>query len=92
MPYRFIMVIGLALLPTTMAGCANQEAFTAADCAKCQQLGFTPGTQHYDTCLSNVQQQRTAGGSPRLNHFEIRPQHYLHPVPIDPNKRASASS
>jgi hypothetical protein len=30
MPYRFIMVIGLALLPTTMAGCANQEAFTAA--------------------------------------------------------------
>jgi hypothetical protein len=61
MPYRFIMVIGLALLPTTMAGCANQEAFTAADYAKCQQLGFTPGTQHYDTCLSNVHQQRTAG-------------------------------
>jgi hypothetical protein len=42
MPYRFIMVTGLALLPTTMAGCANQESFTAADYVKCQQLGFLP--------------------------------------------------
>jgi len=61
MPCRFIIAIGLALLPITIAGCANQEAFAAADYAKCQQLGFTPATQHYDMCLSEVQQQRTAG-------------------------------
>jgi hypothetical protein len=61
MPYRFIIVIGLALLPITMAGCVNQEAFAAADYAKCQQLGFAPGTQYYNMCLSQVQQQRTAG-------------------------------
>jgi hypothetical protein len=60
MPYRFIIAIGLALLPITMAGCANQEAFAAADYAKCQQLGFAPGTQYYNMCLSQVQ-QRTAG-------------------------------
>jgi hypothetical protein len=61
MPCRFIIAIGVALLPITVAGCANQEAFAAADYAKCQQLGFTPGTQHHEMCLSEVQQQRTGG-------------------------------
>ena len=61
MPYRFIMFTGFALLLATMLGCANQEVFAAADYAKCQQLGFTPGNQYYDMCLSNVQRQRTAG-------------------------------
>jgi hypothetical protein len=44
-----------------MAGCANQEAFAAADYAKCQQLWFAPETQYYNMCFSQVQQQRTAG-------------------------------
>jgi len=42
-----------------MVGCANQEAFAAANYAKCQQLGFAPETQYYNMCLSQVQQQRT---------------------------------
>jgi hypothetical protein len=30
------------------------------DYANCQKLGFNPGTQYYEMCLSEVQQQRTA--------------------------------
>jgi hypothetical protein len=64
MPYRFVISltsIGLAMLPVVvLLGCANQEAVAAVDYAKCQRLGFSPGTQYYEMCLSQVQQQRTA--------------------------------
>jgi hypothetical protein len=47
----------LALL---LAGCANQEAFTAVDHANCRKLGFDPGGEHYNMCLSEVQRRHTA--------------------------------
>ncbi len=53
-------LVGLAMLPAlVLVGCSNQEAFTPVDYAKCQKLGFGPGTEHYDMCLSEVHQQRT---------------------------------
>jgi hypothetical protein len=67
MPYCFVTrftLIGLAMLQVTVLfGCSNQEAFSVIDNAKCQKLGFNPGTQYYDMCLSQVQQQRTAAVS-----------------------------
>jgi outer membrane murein-binding lipoprotein Lpp len=53
-------VIGLAMvLVLVLGGCANQEVFTAVDNAKCRQLGFTPGSNDYDTCLSQVARRHT---------------------------------
>jgi hypothetical protein len=64
MSHRFFIrfpLVGMAMLSVMgLVGCSNQEAFTAMDCANCQKLGFNPGTQYYEMCLSEVQQQRTA--------------------------------
>jgi hypothetical protein len=54
-------LVGMAMLSVMgLVGCSNQAAFTAMDYANCQKLGFNPGTQYYEICLSEVQQQRTA--------------------------------
>jgi hypothetical protein len=64
MSHRFFIrfpPVGMAMLSVMgLVGCSNQEAFTAMDYANCQKLGFNPGTQYYEMCLSEVQQQRTA--------------------------------
>jgi hypothetical protein len=63
MPHCFFIrftLVGLAMFPVmVLMGCSNQGAFAAVDYAQCQKLGFNPGTQYYDMCLSEVQQQRT---------------------------------
>jgi hypothetical protein len=54
-------LVGMAMLSVMgLVGCSNQAAFTAMDYANCEKLGFNPGTQYYEMCLSEVQQQRTA--------------------------------
>jgi hypothetical protein len=64
MSHRFFIhfpLVGMAMLSVMgLVGCSNQAAFTAMDYANCQKLGFNPGTQYYEMCLSEVQQQRTA--------------------------------
>jgi uncharacterized lipoprotein NlpE involved in copper resistance len=64
MSHRFFIrftLVGMAMLSVMgLVGCSNQAAFTAVDYANCQKLGFNPGTQYYEMCLSEVQQQRTA--------------------------------
>lgn len=49
-----------ALLALTVASCASQPAFVAADYAKCQELGFERGSREYAMCLSEVQKRRTS--------------------------------
>lgn len=47
------------LFAIVLAGCSNGEAFIATDLAKCQSLGFSPGTGEYGLCLRQVRKQRT---------------------------------
>lgn len=47
------------LLALLLVGCSNREVFMAVDHAKCRELGFTSGGEHYDICLSEVKQRRT---------------------------------
>ena len=49
-----------ALFAIVLAGCSMGEAFTANDFAKCQRLGFPPGTGEYGLCLRQVRKQRTS--------------------------------
>jgi hypothetical protein len=72
-----------------MAGCANQEAFAAANYAKCQQLGFGPETQYYKkpsitTCVSH----RCSSNVLSPNQYQVKPQQFPHRreplVAIDP--------
>jgi hypothetical protein len=46
------------LLGLALSGCSNEQAFVAADYAKCRELGFIPGDKTYDLCLSEVQRRR----------------------------------
>jgi len=46
-------------LALTLAGCASEPAFVAADYSKCQELGFQQGSREYAICLSEVQKRRT---------------------------------
>jgi hypothetical protein len=47
-------------LALTLAGCASEPAFVAADYSKCQELGFQQGSREYAICLSEVQKRRTS--------------------------------
>ncbi len=47
-------------LTLTVAGCASEPAFVAADYSKCQELGFQQGSREYAMCLSEVQKRRTS--------------------------------
>jgi hypothetical protein len=73
MPHCFFIrftLVGLAMFPVmVLMGCSNQGAFAAVDYAQCQKLGFNPGTQYYDMCLSEVQQQRTTTLAQRQNRL-----------------------
>jgi hypothetical protein len=44
----------------TLAGCATEPAFVAADYSKCRELGFQQGSREYAICLSEVQKRRTS--------------------------------
>jgi hypothetical protein len=55
-----ISLCSAALFALVFAGCSNGEALTAADHAKCQSLGFAPGTNDYNLCLLQQQRQRTS--------------------------------
>lgn len=46
------------LLALTLAACASQPAFVAADYAKCRELGFQDGSRDYAICLTEVQKRR----------------------------------
>jgi hypothetical protein len=46
------------VLVIPLGSCSNEEAFMAADYAKCRELGFSPGEKEYDICLSEVQHRR----------------------------------
>ena len=54
-----ILLCVATLLALVLTGCSNEEAFIAADHAKCRELGFQPGTGEYDACLLEVQRRRT---------------------------------
>jgi hypothetical protein len=43
----------------TLAACASQPTFVAADYAKCQELGFQDGSRDYAICLTEVQKRRS---------------------------------
>jgi hypothetical protein len=53
----FLPIMLLALL---VAGCSNEEAFTAADHTRCRELGFRPDASEYADCVYEVHRQRTA--------------------------------
>ena len=86
MPYCFVTrftLIGLAMLHVTVLfGCSNQEAFSAIDNAKCQKLGFNPGTSTticvFRRCSSNAPLRLA-----RPNHFQTKPQQFPHLVLTD---------
>lgn len=54
-----ILLCAAMLLALVLAGCSNEEAFIAADHAKCRELGFQPGSADYDVCLLEIQRRRT---------------------------------
>ena len=47
------------VLTLTLAACASQPTFVAADYAKCQELGFQSGSRDYAICLTEVQKRRS---------------------------------
>jgi hypothetical protein len=54
-----ISLCAATVLALVLAACSNEEAFIAADHAKCRELGFQPGMGEYDVCLLEVQRRRT---------------------------------
>jgi hypothetical protein len=71
-----------AFVALMLSGCANEEAFLAIDHAKCRQLGFTPGSADYNTCISQVARRRTnlaAVPEPLREDYTAVP-----PVPAEP--------
>jgi hypothetical protein len=57
---RILAVCTAGSLALTLAGCASEPAFVAADFSKCQELGFQQGSREYAICLSEVQKRRTS--------------------------------
>jgi hypothetical protein len=58
-PRALSLCAAATLLALVLAGCSNEEAFIAADHAKCRELGFQPGMGEYDVCLLEVQRRPT---------------------------------
>jgi hypothetical protein len=57
-PNRLLLGIG-ALLLSLLTGCSAQEIPIAAlDHTRCRELGFKPGSPHYDVCVGEVRRQR----------------------------------
>jgi hypothetical protein len=57
---RIFALCVAGFLALTLAGCASEPAFVAADYSKCQDLGFQQGSREYAICLSEVQKRRTS--------------------------------
>jgi hypothetical protein len=57
---RILALCVAGALAVTLAGCASEPAFVAADYSKCQDLGFQQGSREYAICLSEVQKRRTS--------------------------------
>ena len=60
-PPRSALTLSLCVtgvLTLTLAACASQPAFVAADYAKCRELGFQDGSPDHGICLTEVQKRR----------------------------------